>query len=92
VVGVVGVVVAFKDVLSDIIAVAVALPSLSCAVVVIVVVSSIDDEATAIGITKLKPTSDVPTSSKKVMLARLILVLRDFIKESLIGCRLSVSP
>ncbi len=56
-----------------------------------VVVSSIDDEATAVGITKLKPRSDVPISSKKVMLARLILI-RYFTKESLIGCRLSVSP
>ncbi len=57
----------------------------------VVVVSSIDDEATAVGITKLKPRSDVPISSKKVMLARLILI-RYFTKESLIGCRLSVSP
>jgi len=72
----------FKDVLSNIVVVAVALPPpLSSGAVV--VASSIDNEAAAVGITELKPRSDAATSRNEVKPARLIITLRDFIEKIL---------
>jgi hypothetical protein len=70
---------AYKDILSVAVLVS---PLSSVAVVVLVLVSSIDNEAAAVDITELKPRSDAMTNRNAVMPARLILVLRNFIIES----------